>query len=140
MTSQQLAENVEAVVNGLTEKFVTKGWRNVRGIHIKGPNTVSLPIWLAEELWEGDADVLEQAPDLKAISQASTKEKKRKRSLLTQGPAKGEEVKEIAAAPTKSKKRKSDGVDGDDASAKTARKEALKRQKQEARVAVQGVA
>ncbi|KAL8940631.1 MAG: hypothetical protein Q9216_002710 [Gyalolechia sp. 2 TL-2023] len=58
-TSQQVADNVKAVVTGLIEKFVAKGWRNVRGVHIKGPNTMALPIWLADELWVEDEDVLE---------------------------------------------------------------------------------
>lgn len=57
---EQLAENVKAVVSGLTEKFITKGWRNVKSIHIKGTSTMALPIWLADELWLDEADVLEQ--------------------------------------------------------------------------------
>ncbi|KAL9591526.1 MAG: hypothetical protein Q9179_007632, partial [Wetmoreana sp. 5 TL-2023] len=57
-TAQQIAENVVAVVAGLTEKFIPKGWRNVRAVHIKGPNTMALPIWLAEELWVEEGDVL----------------------------------------------------------------------------------
>lgn len=60
-TPEQVAANVEAVVNGMVEKFVTKGWRNVRSVHIKGPNTLALPIWLAEELWVEETDVLEEA-------------------------------------------------------------------------------
>lgn len=56
-----LAENVTAVVNGMVEKFVTKGWRNIRAIHIKGPNTIALPIWLASELWVEEEDVLGDA-------------------------------------------------------------------------------
>lgn len=58
---EQLVENVEAVVNGMVEKFITKGWRNVRAIHIKGPNTTALPVWLASELWLDEEDVLEEA-------------------------------------------------------------------------------
>lgn len=60
MTDEEVAANIEAVVSGLTEKFVTKGWRNVRAIHIKGPETVAFPIWLANELWVEDQDVREQ--------------------------------------------------------------------------------
>ena len=58
-TPQQISDNVEAVINGMIEKFVNKGWRNIKAIHIKGPNTMALPIWLAEELWIDEADVLE---------------------------------------------------------------------------------
>jgi len=60
MTDEEVSANIEAVVGGLTEKFVTKGWRNVRAIHIKGPETVAFPIWLANELWVEDQDVREQ--------------------------------------------------------------------------------
>jgi ribosome biogenesis protein UTP30 len=60
-TPDQVAENVEAVVHGMVEKFVTKGWRNVRSVHIKGPNTLALPIWLAQELWVAESDILEEA-------------------------------------------------------------------------------
>ncbi|KAL8688337.1 MAG: hypothetical protein Q9218_005730 [Villophora microphyllina] len=56
---QAIAENVEAVVSGLTDKFIPKGWRNVKSVHIKGPNTLAFPIWLASELWVEEEDVLE---------------------------------------------------------------------------------
>ncbi|KAL8660656.1 MAG: hypothetical protein Q9202_006360, partial [Teloschistes flavicans] len=58
-TPEQVSENVEAVVSGLTEKFIPKGWRNVKSVHIKGPNTLAFPIWLASELWADEGDVLE---------------------------------------------------------------------------------
>ncbi len=58
-TAQQVADNVGAVVTGLAERFVPKGWRNVRSVHIKGPNTMALPIWLADELWLEKEDVLD---------------------------------------------------------------------------------
>lgn len=48
------------VVSGMVDKFITKKWRNLRAIHIKGPNTMALPVWLAEELWVDEADVLEE--------------------------------------------------------------------------------
>lgn len=77
-TAQQVADNVEAVVTGLAEKFVPKGWRNVRGVHIKGPNTMALPIWLADELWLDKEDVLEdgEAEEMKAIAGKGGKKRK----------------------------------------------------------------
>ena len=77
-TAEQLLDNIEAVVNGMQEKFITKGWRNIRAIHIKGPNTMALPIWLANELWVEEEDILEneEAKQLKQLS--SQKNKKRK--------------------------------------------------------------
>ncbi|KZZ86577.1 Ribosomal protein L1 [Ascosphaera apis ARSEF 7405] len=59
-TPEQIAENVTAVVQGLTDRFVTKGWRNVKAIHLKGPNTMALPVWLASELWVDGSAVTEQ--------------------------------------------------------------------------------
>ena len=55
-----VVENVEAVVEGLVNRFIPKGWRNVKSIHMKGPNTAALPIWLAEELWAEEDDVLDE--------------------------------------------------------------------------------
>ncbi|KAL8929208.1 MAG: hypothetical protein Q9208_001291 [Pyrenodesmia sp. 3 TL-2023] len=83
-TAQQVAENVEAVVTGLVEKFVPKGWRNVRGVHIKGPNTMALPIWLADELWLDREDVLEDGEAEKMKSIAGKAGKKRKGRELDQ--------------------------------------------------------
>lgn len=57
-TPEQLTENVKTVVDGIVERFITKKWRNVRAIHIKGPNTMALPVWLADQLWIDEEDVL----------------------------------------------------------------------------------
>ena len=79
-SSEQLVENVEAVVQGMTDKYVTKGWRNIRAVHIKGANTMAMPIWLASELWLEDGDVREadEEADAKAIKDAAKVNRKRK--------------------------------------------------------------
>jgi ribosome biogenesis protein UTP30 len=59
-TAKDVAENVERVSNELIDRFVPKKWRGVRSLHIKGPETASLPIWLADELWEDANDVVEE--------------------------------------------------------------------------------
>ncbi|KAL8906605.1 MAG: hypothetical protein Q9207_001929 [Kuettlingeria erythrocarpa] len=76
-TAQQVADNVGAVVTGLAERFVPKGWRNVRGVHIKGPNTMALPIWLADELWLEKEDVLDdgEAEAMKAAAGSGGKKR-----------------------------------------------------------------
>ncbi|GAD97293.1 conserved hypothetical protein [Paecilomyces variotii No. 5] len=118
-TAQQLQENIEAVVKGLTEKYITKGWRNIKAIHIKGPNTMAMPIWLASELWVEETDVLEDAGETKAIEGAN--DKKRKSSA--------EEPKLLE----ESKKKKSKTADDeDDAAALAARKKKLQQQKAKA--------
>lgn len=76
-TPEQIAENVEVVVSAMVDKFVTKKWRNVRAVHIKGPNTMALPVWLAEELWVDQADVLEEE-EAKQRLEAGQQRRKRK--------------------------------------------------------------
>lgn len=78
MTPQQLKENVEAVVSKLVEKHIEHGWRNIRGLHIKGPTTKALPIWLADELWVDENQVLDE-PYRPAVTDGGKKaDKKRK--------------------------------------------------------------
>lgn len=60
MTAEQVSENVVTLTNALVEKFVTGKWRNVRAVHVKGPETMAFPIWMADELWVDEADVLEE--------------------------------------------------------------------------------
>lgn len=60
MTPQQIVENTDAVVSQVINKHVAQGWRNVRSLHVKGPATKALPIWLAEELWVDDSQVLDR--------------------------------------------------------------------------------
>jgi len=140
MSGDQLSKNVETVVAGMVQRYIPKGWRNIRSIHIKGPNTVSLPIWLASELWVDDEDVLEKPIEFKNTKDGKKKQKKRKRALLTEGAVEAPITNGAVAEKRKStdgeenpkKKRKSEG--GDDE--KVARKEALKQQKEAARAAI----
>ncbi|KAL9041995.1 MAG: hypothetical protein Q9180_000906 [Flavoplaca navasiana] len=78
-TAQQIADNVEAVVAGLAGKYIPQGWRNIRAIHVKGPNTMALPIWLADELWVDEADVLEKEEELAKQSKIMANQVNRKR-------------------------------------------------------------
>ena len=77
-TSQQLAENINAVVGAMTESHIPRQWRGVQSIHIKGPNTTALPIWLASELWASEENVVEDAA-LREVLQKKIEDKKRKR-------------------------------------------------------------
>lgn len=69
----------------MTEQFVPKGWRNIKAVHIKGPNTMALPIWLADELWLDEAEVLENEEAEQLKLSASQKGKKRKARELMMG-------------------------------------------------------
>lgn len=124
-TPEQLAENVEAVVKGLTEKFVTKGWRNIKALHIKGARTTAMPIWLASELWVDEGDVAEEAPEdeTKAIGDDKNHGKKRKSA--------GDGEKLLEGSKT-SKKPKGGAGDDEEAISLAARKERLQKQKQKA--------
>ena len=55
-SSKDLAENIEAVVNNITSRYIVKGWRNVKAVHVKGPNTAAMPIWLSDELWTDEKE------------------------------------------------------------------------------------
>ncbi|PLN79293.1 ribosomal protein L1p/L10e family-domain-containing protein [Aspergillus taichungensis] len=121
-TPQQLSENVEAVVKGLTEKFITKGWRNIKAIHVKGANTMAMPIWLASELWVEEGDVVEKDDSAQAIEGAKN-DKKRKQIEAGEG-------EKISEGGKKSKKPKA--ADDDEAASLSARKEKLQKQKAKA--------
>lgn len=142
-TPEQVMKNVEAVVEGLTKRFVTKGWRNVRAIHIKGANTMAFPVWEASELWVGDEDVLEEKKKLFG----NTKKIKARagegvQAIEAASPSAGlkrkaEEGSKPAADKHAKKKRKAE-VDAKLAQETVLRKERLKKQKSEALAEVGG--
>ncbi|KAE8150206.1 electron transfer flavo protein alpha-subunit [Aspergillus avenaceus] len=119
-TAEQLAENVEAVVKGLADKYITKGWRNIKALHIKGASTMAMPIWLASELWVEEGDVIEDAAedDVKAL-EGNKNDKKRKQSA---------DEEKLLEGSKKTKKPKAVDEDNDAA----ARKEKLQKQKAKA--------
>ncbi|KAI4096313.1 MAG: hypothetical protein LQ344_001139 [Seirophora lacunosa] len=146
-TPQQIADNVEAVVNGLAAKFIPKGWRNVRGVHVKGPNTMALPIWLADELWVEEGDVLDdaEAEEVKAVGMKGGA--KRKARLLNKAPggeeaeAEGKGVKrERSTDVTKEDRKKRKRVDEDPGLSKEIRerREKLREQKKADRENMRG--
>lgn len=141
MDSTAVSENIEAVCKGMVEKFIPQGWRNVRAIHVKGPNTMALPVWLASELWLQEEDVLDEKWKPAEGEEGKKKLKGSKKRLLTAGDGDFEEQEQEIVA--KKKKRKSDAV-AEEQPAKKAkkakkdeevalRKETLKEQKARAR-------
>lgn len=142
-TPEQLAANIEAVMESLAGKLV--GWKNVRAVHVKGPNTMALPIWLAEELWVDEGMVLEDDEAAEAKSKAVQKGK-RKRKLIEgkrDSDADGERRKskvdgesERADEPKqkKVKKSKDEGLSQE----MKDRREKLRQQKREARDKFEG--
>ncbi|KAL4905182.1 hypothetical protein BDW74DRAFT_167899 [Aspergillus multicolor] len=120
-TSEQLAENIEAVVKGLTEKYITKGWRNIRALHVKGANTMALPIWLASELWVEEGDVVEAVED----GEAEGQNKKRKQ-------IEGEGEQKLLEGTNKKSRKQKTADDEEEASSQAARKAKLEKQKAQA--------
>lgn len=126
--AEKLAANVEAVSLALIDKHVPKKWRGVRSLHIKGPETAALPIWLAEELWVDEQDVLGEE-EVQKMAQANIGKKRKSKALENVETKPTDEVKEVK----KAKKQKliesnDDNLDKEIA----ARKEKLKKQKADA--------
>lgn len=136
-TPQQLAENIEAVVGGLVEKFVTNKWRNVRAVHIKGPNTMALPVWLADELWVDEGDVLGDEEAVKAIEAGKQKGTKRKgrEGVEEEGKSEGKLEDADRTAKKVKKLKKVEDADADMSKDMALRREKLRAQKAEAREA-----
>ncbi|KAG8528522.1 uncharacterized protein KY384_007440 [Bacidia gigantensis] len=140
---QELAENIEAIVSGVTEKYVPRQWRGVKSIHIKGANTMAIPIWLADELWEDDAKVLGDVEAEEKKARALHKAKKKRAlengGLLAedvQNPETGKrKAKDSVEEGLKSKRSKGD-EDGLSQEMKE-RREKLRQQKKELKVAME---
>ncbi len=99
-SAEKLAENITAVADELITKFVPKKWRGVRAIHIKGPETTAMPIWLADELWTDETDVLEDGvAETKAI-EAPNIGKKRKAIEAAEAEAEPKNEKKAKRAKT----------------------------------------
>lgn len=129
---KQISENVEAVVSKLVEKFVPRGWRNVRGLHIKGPTTVALPIWLADELWADEAQVLEE-PWKPTIKEGETKTSEKKRKWEEwENEVLDEETLAERRAEMKEKKKKAKEAKDEGKEQRTISKERRKKLKREA--------
>lgn len=109
------------VVSGMVEKFITKKWKNLRALHIKGPSTMALPVWLAEELWVDEADVLEEE-EAKRRLEAGKQQVKRKGREGGTKPLEGEQ-----------KQKKQKLVDDGFSEEMKERREKLRRQKQQIR-------
>lgn len=91
-TPQQLSENVGSVVKQVIEKHVVKAWRNVKGLYIKSPTSMAIPLWLADELWAEAGNVDEDKEN--GVLEAPKESLKRKRNAQhTKGPQVGERKK-----------------------------------------------
>lgn len=117
LTAGELAANIEAVIARLTDGLIA--WRNIKAVHVKGPNTMALPIWLADELWTDEGMILEDEQVEEAKLLEAQKGKKRRTAL--EAPA-GEAMQ----GPSEKKKKKRKGIDGIEQDAGTVSKKAKK--------------
>lgn len=106
-----VADNVDAVAAALVEKWVPQKWANVRAIYLKGPESAALPVWLTDELWVDDRDVLsnEAAAAIKEReAEKANVGRKRKAISADEGasaPAPAEAEEAAAATPAKKAKK-----------------------------------
>ena len=93
---EQVVENVEVLVREMVERFVPQRWSNVKSLHIKGPRTTGLPLWMADQLWLADEDVIDDPPPpqddtVDVADTAARRRRQRKRKLdghrRSNGPA-----------------------------------------------------
>jgi ribosome biogenesis protein UTP30 len=130
--AEKLSENITAVANELITKFVPKRWRGVRALHIKGPKTAALPIWLADELWTDEADILEEETEESRAIEAPNVGKKRKAIEAAEEEPKNEKkVKRAKMVPLP------DSNDNNLNKEIALQKERLKKQKAEAAASVE---
>ncbi|GAO19994.1 uncharacterized protein UV8b_01054 [Ustilaginoidea virens] len=136
-TPEQIADNVDAVATGLVGKWVPQKWRNVRSIYIKGPETAALPIWLTDELWLDEQDVV---PDAVQDGAEKANVGKKRKSLGDAADADAAAADAAAAAAPKKKAKKAEAVaeSNDDKLEKqiAERKAKLKKQKAAAKKAM----
>ncbi|KAM0514551.1 hypothetical protein ACHAPE_006847 [Trichoderma viride] len=104
-TPEQIAANVEAVATAMVEKWVPQQWRNVKSIYIKGAETAALPIWMTDELWLDQKDVI---ADSEGKSEKANIGKKRKNA---EEQAEAAPVAKKAKKAAKEEKPKPDGND-----------------------------
>ncbi|KAF6829150.1 electron transfer flavoprotein alpha-subunit [Colletotrichum musicola] len=144
-TAEQIAENADAVVKALVEKWVPQKWQNVKSIYIKGQETAALPIWLTDELWLEEKDIVaDGSEEAKAIEEKEKANVGKKRKSIEAAPA-ADEAEETDGKPTakKAKKEKTapkalpeSNDDKLDKKIAAERKEKLKKQKAKAKAAL----
>ncbi|KAK6507603.1 hypothetical protein TWF481_006030 [Arthrobotrys musiformis] len=110
-SAEEVAQNVTAVMEHLTSNVLKSGWNGVRAVHLKAAETVALPVYLAERIYD-DEDVLTEE-EIKRIEHLKTKEGREERE---------KELKEKKAEKKKGREERqkgkrnwdSDAEDGED--------------------------
>lgn len=124
-----VVENIEAVVDGLIRTFISRKWRNIKALHVKGPSTAALPVYMTKELWVDEEDILDGDAEAKALGAWGEDE---------DGES-GDESSEDGEQPAESRERKKKGkkrddetaTNGNDKEEKKARKKVKREQQDE---------
>ena len=123
-TPEKLAENIFVVTREVIERHVVKGWKNVKSIQIKSPNSMGISIWLADKMWVEDERVAEEV-EAEGQEIAVTKESKgRKRKSDSKSDVDGHARKRVKAS--------TDALDSEDRLLAAARRTKLSQQKSRA--------
>jgi ribosome biogenesis protein UTP30 len=100
-TAKQVAENVQAVVEKMVEQYIPKKWRGVKSIHVKTPTSAALPIWLADELWADEEQVLNTKETPKVEPTRPQKKRKSTGSGAERATKKAKSITASGAKPVK---------------------------------------
>jgi ribosome biogenesis protein UTP30 len=137
MTAEQIAANIDTTVKAVVEKFVPGKWKNVKSIYVKGPETASLPIWMTQELWLEQTDIVgDDSEEAKALLTFNQPNVGKKRKSLGAAPEEAEKE------PVLKKVKKSKAIKAPEADEPkldkeiVERKSALKKQKKAAKAAL----
>lgn len=101
----QLSENITTVASAMIDRYVARGWRNVKAIHIKSPNSAALPIWLADDLWVADDDVVKDGEEVE-LQRKKEEEVALKRESRKKRKAEKDDAYPSAEQQQKGKKQK----------------------------------
>lgn len=118
-----ISENIGAITDRLVTKHIPGGWTGVKGIYIKSPDSAALPIWVSENVWKDEDDVLDVGETAKGINMEK-KARKRKNDL---------EISRIPGGANTKKQKPGDPAESKDSESKTSqsnqRKDKLKQLK-----------
>lgn len=107
LDAEALSENIVKAANEMANKYVPKTKNGIKGIFIKGPETVALPIWQDTELWvDAEADVIANGSELAKAIEAKKEQANVGKKRKTLDSAEEE--------PSAKKVRKENVPEGDD--------------------------
>jgi len=103
LSADEIKENIEAVVQYLISKVVSKGWEGIRSLHLKSPESTSLPVYVTDKLY-GDEDVA-NSEDKKRSVEGVEADSTPKKKLKTEKKA-GQDIEPVEKKEKKLKSKK----------------------------------